>query len=68
MRSYVVRIYRENPEDSSRMTGIVEVVESGEKHPFQSFTELWAALSADRMAPKAEITLIHEAVKTATTR
>lgn len=42
MRSYVVRIYRE---DSDSLTGLIESAETGESFAFRSIEELRAALS-----------------------
>lgn len=42
MRSYVIRIYRE---DSDSLTGMLESVETGESFAFRSIEELRAVLS-----------------------
>jgi hypothetical protein len=42
VRSYVVRVYRQ---ESDAVTGVIESVETGEVTPFRSADELWATLS-----------------------
>lgn len=41
MGSYIVRIYQRTPHRHYDMTGILEVVESGEKLLFHNDHELW---------------------------
>ena len=43
LRSYVVRLYRE---DAEGITGVIEAVGTGEARPFRSADELWRALHA----------------------
>lgn len=55
---FVIRIYRRDTSDPSRMEGIVEVVGSDQAIPFATPMELWALLQrgeplpAPRSAPK----------------
>ncbi|KFN44246.1 hypothetical protein [Arenimonas oryziterrae] len=42
IRSYVVRIYRQ---DREGLAGVVEDVKTGQSRPFHSVTELWTAFS-----------------------
>jgi len=42
LRSYVVRVYRQEAEG---VAGVVESVETGNLSPFRSSDELWATLS-----------------------
>ena len=42
LRSYVVRIYRQ---ESDEITGVIESVETGDADPFRSSHELWDVLS-----------------------
>jgi hypothetical protein len=44
LRSYVVRVYRQEPEG---IAGMVESVETGETAPFRSSEDLWSALNRD---------------------
>jgi hypothetical protein len=44
LRSFVVRLYRQEIEG---MVGLVESVETGETTPFRSPGELWSALQRD---------------------
>lgn len=44
LRSYVVRLYRQEIEG---IAGMVESVESGETTPFRSPEELWSVLQRD---------------------
>ena len=41
LRSYVVRVYRQEAEG---IAGVVESVETGDGTPFRSASELWATL------------------------
>jgi len=41
LRSYVVRIYRQ---ESDGIAGVIESVETGETTPFRSSDELWTTL------------------------
>ena len=41
LRSYVVRVYRQEAEG---VAGVIESVETGDAVPFRSANELWAAL------------------------
>lgn len=47
MESYVVRIYRRDPDDSQRLDGMLEAVESEARHAFHGRDELWALLVSD---------------------
>ncbi|HTS52569.1 MAG TPA: hypothetical protein VMH26_04785 [Burkholderiales bacterium] len=42
LRSYVVRVYRQ---ESDGVAGVIESVETGEVAPFRSSDELWDVLS-----------------------
>jgi hypothetical protein len=42
LRSYVVRVYRQ---ESDAVAGVIESVETGDVTPFRSSDELWATLS-----------------------
>jgi hypothetical protein len=42
LRSYVVRVYRQ---ESDRVAGVIESVETGEATAFRSSEELWETLS-----------------------
>ena len=42
VRSYVVRVYRQ---DSPECAGVVEAVATGEVRPFHSAAELWALVN-----------------------
>ena len=44
VRSYVVRLYRQEPEG---IAGLVESVQTGETTAFRSPDELWSALQRD---------------------
>ncbi len=45
-KSYIVRIYRyEKDNPAGMLAGIVESPEDGERKPFTTFDELWAALN-----------------------
>lgn len=44
LRSYVIRLYRQELEE---IAGMVESVETGETTPFRSPDELWSALQRD---------------------
>jgi hypothetical protein len=44
LRSFVVRLYRQ---DLEGIAGVVESVETGETTPFRSPDELWSALQRD---------------------
>lgn len=46
MDSYIVRIYIRSPRGATPSTGVVEVVESGEKLAFHDRDELWDILVA----------------------
>jgi hypothetical protein len=41
LRSYVVRIYRQ---DADEIAGVVETVGTGEQRPFRSQEDLWCAV------------------------
>jgi hypothetical protein len=46
MDYYVVRIYREEPNNPTALVGIVEMVETQEKISFSNLQELWAILNS----------------------
>ncbi len=52
--SYIVRIYRREPENPERITGLVEVIETGEKKKFASGDELREIFSARNMTKKRD--------------
>jgi hypothetical protein len=51
LRSYVVRVYRQ---ESDAVTGVIESVETGEVIPFRSSDELWATLSRPLSARRSQ--------------
>ena len=51
LRSYVVRVYRQ---ESDGVAGVIESVETGEVTPFRSSDELWAALSRPLSARRSQ--------------
>jgi len=50
MDSYIVRIYRRNPQDHAHVVGIVETVERGTSASFTDMRGLWDILAA--VSPK----------------
>lgn len=42
LRSYVVRVYRQ---EAGGVTGVIESVETGDIRPFRSSDEVWSVLS-----------------------
>jgi hypothetical protein len=53
IRSYVVRIYRQEPSEATDVTGVVEDVETGLFRPFHSVVELWKAIGGSTKPPRA---------------
>ena len=51
LRSYVVRVYRQEPDG---VAGVVESVETGDVMPFRSPDELWATLSRPPSARRSQ--------------
>ena len=51
LRSYVVRVYRQ---ESDGVAGVVESVETGDVTPFRSPDELWATLSRPSSARRSQ--------------
>lgn len=51
LRSYVVRVYRQ---ESDAVTGVIESVETGEVTPFRSADELWAIVSRPISARRSQ--------------
>ena len=45
MDNYIVRIYRQDAEDSRQLAGIVEIAMSGEEKPFSSLEDLIGILT-----------------------
>lgn len=45
MESYIVRVYRRDPKEPARMSGLVEIVESRARRAFHGSEELWAILA-----------------------
>jgi hypothetical protein len=50
LRSYVIRLYRQELEE---IAGMVQSVETGETAPFRSPDELWSALQRDASRRRA---------------
>jgi hypothetical protein len=48
LRSFVVRVLGP-AKKGNRVTGVVEVVESGVRHPFASAVELWAIVTGGKV-------------------
>ncbi len=44
--NYIVRVYRRDAKDQNRFVGLVEIVETQEKKPFNTFDELREILEA----------------------
>jgi hypothetical protein len=44
MNYYIVRIYRRDPDNNQKMSGIVEEACDGKKQKFSTFDELWKIL------------------------
>jgi hypothetical protein len=44
--SYILRVYRCDRDDLDKITGLVELVDNGEKRPFADFRELCKILKA----------------------
>ena len=40
MQSYIVRVYRRNPDNKNEVAGIIEEVETQRESPFQTLSEL----------------------------
>lgn len=53
IRSYVVRIYRQEPSGATDVTGVIEDVETGLCRPFHSVAELWNAIGGAAKRPRA---------------
>jgi len=51
LRSYVVRVYRQEPDG---VAGVVESVETGDVTPFRSPDELWITLSRPPSARRSQ--------------
>jgi hypothetical protein len=51
LRSYVVRVYRQEPDG---VAGVVESVETGDVTPFRSSDELWTTLSRPPSARRSQ--------------
>lgn len=45
-RSFVVRVQFNPAPKRKRVNGVVEVVETGQRHPFGSAAELWAIVAS----------------------
>jgi hypothetical protein len=45
VENYIVRIYRRDHGDPERLTGLLESVEEGTRHPFHTLNELCALLA-----------------------
>lgn len=48
VESYIVRIYRRDEEDSTKLVGLVETVGLEEKKSFKNFEELLAILTSPK--------------------
>ncbi len=46
--NYLVRIYRRDKTDPERITGLVEIIEAGEKKKFSNFDDLKSVLIPDQ--------------------
>lgn len=46
MDSYLIRIYRRNKDDPEGVVGVVEEIDSGQKHAFQNLSGLCETLTA----------------------
>jgi hypothetical protein len=53
VESYVVQIYRRDPDDRRRFNGTVERVGNGREKAFGNMQELWEFLATENDAPKA---------------
>ena len=51
LRSYVVRVYRQ---EADGVAGVVESVETGDVMPFRSSDELWTTLSGPSAARRSQ--------------
>jgi len=54
--SYVVRVYRREEADASRLVGLVETVGNDEQKPFTTIDELWKILSTADIHPDSRKT------------
>jgi len=54
--SYVVRVYRREETDTSRLVGLVETVGNDEQKPFATIDELWKILSTADIPPDSRKT------------
>lgn len=54
MDTYIIRVYRRNPEDLRELVGMVEVVENQKKQPFRSYEELWGIMASEYAGAKKQ--------------
>jgi len=52
MDSYLIRIYRRNPNDPEQVVGVVEEIETGLSHAFQGMTDLCEMLTLENFSQK----------------
>ena len=45
MQTYIVRVYRADSEDEGSVSGVIEVIESGQKQSFNSLIDLQSKLA-----------------------
>lgn len=46
MESYIIRVFQRDPREPARISGLVEMVETGARRAFHGREELWAILMA----------------------
>lgn len=54
MDTYIIRVYRRNPEELRELVGMVEIVEKQQKQPFRSYEELWGIMALDYEGAKRQ--------------
>ena len=55
MNNYIVRIYRRDPMDPEKVTGMVECVERDERRNFSDFNELRAFIGTEAASAKGTV-------------
>ena len=56
MENYIIRIYRRDHSNPERLTGLLESVERGTRHPFHTLNDLCALLvPASQLEQKAKL-------------
>jgi len=48
MDSYLIRIYRRSPDEPENLVGVVENIDTGQQHPFNSLAGMCQAVSASQ--------------------